>query len=304
MKNLKFTFLLALALIAFTASLRAEFLYVSYGKGLLSFSINAQTGVLTELPGTPTIFGEATGPLTLDHTGKLLYLSVGGSIFPDGITLDPFTSIHGYRIAGNGQLIPLPGSPYKVTGGGLAVDPYNRFLYATANNSIYVYRIEPNGSLRAAPDSPFPSSGAGSITVDPFGRFIYVLGSVNVGGFYGTATVSAYNVLAGGYLVPAPGSPVYTDHEFSVSVKAESSGRFIYVANNLESSIIVYQVAANGSLTQVPGSGMTVGGPWCEELAYSPVGNYLYFTIDDALIDYHINAVTDCRKQRYLRRVR
>jgi 6-phosphogluconolactonase (cycloisomerase 2 family) len=93
-------------------------------------------------------------------------------------------------------------------------------------------------------------------------------------------------------------------HEFSVSVKAESSGRFIYVANNLESSIIVYQVAANGSLTQVPGSGMTVGGPWCEELAYSPVGNYLYFTIDDALIDYHINAVTDCRKQRYLRRVR
>ena len=68
----------ALVLIASTASLRAEFLYVSYGKGLLSLSINRDTGALTNLPGTPTLFADGTGPITLDRTGRLLYVSTGG----------------------------------------------------------------------------------------------------------------------------------------------------------------------------------------------------------------------------------
>jgi DNA-binding beta-propeller fold protein YncE len=172
MKNLKVTFLLALALIAFTASLRAEFLYVSYGGGLLSFSINPTTGVLTKLPGTPTLFLDGAGPLTLDRTGHLLYLSVGGSL--DGF--GSYSSIHGYRIAFNGRLIPLTGSPYNVTGGHLAVDPFNRFLYVTNSGAIAVYRINhPNGSLTPVPGSPFlDAGGPWKIAVDLFGRFIYV----------------------------------------------------------------------------------------------------------------------------------
>jgi hypothetical protein len=84
MKNIKFSFLLAIALIAFTGSLRAEFLYVSYGKGLLSFSINPYNAALSKLPGTPKLFAGGTGPLTLDRTGHLLYLSTGGTVFSDG----------------------------------------------------------------------------------------------------------------------------------------------------------------------------------------------------------------------------
>jgi DNA-binding beta-propeller fold protein YncE len=93
-----------------------------------------------------------------------------------------------------------------------------------------------------------------------------------------------------------PGSPFSTgkaQYQYAVSIVAESTGRFIYIANDLESSITSYQVAANGSLSQVPGSGTVVGGPWCEALAYNPVGGYLYFTLDEAgLIDYHINPLT------------
>jgi hypothetical protein len=63
----------ALALIALIAPLRAEFLYVAYRKGLLSFSINPVTGALTKLPGTPTLFSGGVSSITLDHTGKLLY---------------------------------------------------------------------------------------------------------------------------------------------------------------------------------------------------------------------------------------
>ena len=195
MKNLKFTLLSALILIVFTASLRAEFLYVSYGKGLLSFSINRETGALSKLPGTPTVFPEGIGAITLDHTGKLLYASIG-------------SSIHGYRIEGNGQLIPLPGSPYRVSGGGLAVDPFNRFLYATDfgaypnySGSVAVYRIQPNGSLAPVPGSPFVAGiGTAQLAVDPFGRFVYIVNYVG-------RNTSVFKVLENGTLRPVPGSP-------------------------------------------------------------------------------------------------
>jgi hypothetical protein len=98
MKNLKFSFLLAVALIAFTGSLRAEFLYVSYGKGLLSFSIIPYNGALTKLPATPTLFAGGTGPLTLDRTGHLLYLSTGGTVFSDGYSYG-YTSIGEHKPA-------------------------------------------------------------------------------------------------------------------------------------------------------------------------------------------------------------
>ena len=98
MKNLQFSFLLAIALIVLTGSLRAEFLYVSYGKGLLSFSINPNNGALTKLPGTPTLFAGGTGPLTLDRTAHLLYLSTGGTVFSDGYSYG-YTSIGEYNPA-------------------------------------------------------------------------------------------------------------------------------------------------------------------------------------------------------------
>jgi hypothetical protein len=47
MKNLKFSALLAFVLTSLGGSLRAEFLYVSYGPGLLSFGIDNQTGSIT-----------------------------------------------------------------------------------------------------------------------------------------------------------------------------------------------------------------------------------------------------------------
>jgi 6-phosphogluconolactonase len=292
MKKLKFTLLSALVLIALTASLRAEFLYVSYGKGLLSFSINRDTGALTKLPSTPTLFPEGTGPMALDRTGRFLYVSTGGTVFPNAASFGPYSTIRGYRIASNGQLIALPGSPYNVAGGFLAVDPFNRFLYAVSSSAdgissgtVAVYRMESNGSLRAVPGSPFSTGGdPSSIAVDPFGRFVYVSN-------FNSKTLSVYSVLGNGALRPVPGPPFSTG-KYSLSISVESTGRFIYVASDLDITITSYKVAANGVLTQLPGP-ILVGGPWCEQLGYNPVGGYLYLLSDNAgLNTYHINPVT------------
>src|SRR5260370_7854543 len=175
MKNLKVTLLLAIVLIALTASLRAEFLYVSYGKGLLSFSINRETGAVAKLSGTTELCATGDGPLALARWGRLLYVSIGGSVFQGTI----YKQVVGYHIEGNGQLQPLPGSPYQVPGGYLAVDPFNRFLYAAISSyspstfsAIAVYRIDRNVSLNPVPGSPFAFGPDPShIPVDPFLRF-------------------------------------------------------------------------------------------------------------------------------------
>jgi 6-phosphogluconolactonase (cycloisomerase 2 family) len=262
----------ALVLIASTASLRAEFLYVSYGNGLLSFSINRDTGALTALPGTPTLFADGTGPLALDRSGRLLYVSIG-------------QNIHGYRIASNGQLVALPGSPYSVAGGFLAVDPFNRFLYSASGSTIAAYRIEPNGSLSAVPGSPFPAGGdSASIAVDPFGRFVCITN-------YSSKNISVFSVLGNGVLRPVSGSPFATGKD-GVSVVAEFTGRFVYVASDLDIAITTYKVAGNGVLTQVSPPAPP-DEPWCEQLGYNPVGGYLYLLRDTSgFWSYHLNPLT------------
>jgi 6-phosphogluconolactonase (cycloisomerase 2 family) len=289
MKNLKFSALLALILIGFGESLRAEFLYVTtICHGLLSFSIDPKTGALTQLPSSPLVTPAAIGNLTLDHTGKLLYASTGSSVY-------------GFRIPSNGQLVPLPGSPYKVNGGGLAVDPFDRFLYAVTSpyqqpGTIAVYRIEPNGSLKAVPGSPFPTgSGPTSVATDPFGRFVYVTNNQS-------GNVSVYSVLSNGALEPVPGSPFSALISYNgggtfpadvIRVVTEPTGRFVYVASENSSSLISYRVGPNGALTQLSGSPLTFISNWIDDMAINPLGGFLYAIVSTAGFDvFRINNIT------------
>lgn len=292
MNSLKFSVLLALVLFGFGGSLRAEFLYVSYGKGLLSFAINPVTGALTKLPGTPKLFPVGgIGPIALDRTCHVLYASTGGNVVGSGYTYGPFTSIHAYWIDNDGQLYPLRGSPFQLAGGYLAVDPYNRFLYASTGTAVAVYRIHPNGTLASVPGSPFAADRASTIAVDPFGRFIYV---VNFG-----KSVSVFQVLASGTLVAVPGSPFTSSTRYGsailtddpISVVVDPNGRFVYVVNENVASVASFQVAPNGSLTQFAGS--PLGGPWYENIAIDRYGRYLYVDEGtDGFLIFHIDPTT------------
>jgi 6-phosphogluconolactonase len=274
MKNLKYGSLLALLLIAFTASLRGEFLYVSYGGGLLSFSINPNTGALTKLPGTPTLFPTGAGPLALARWGQLLYMSVGGGVFQGTV----YKHIVGYRIEREGDLKPLPGSPYHVPGGYLAVDPFNRFLYAAIRSyspstfsAIAVYRIERNGSLKPVPGSPFAvGTDPSQIAVDPFGRFIYVVN-------FSSRDTAVYQVQENGALTPVPGSPFRPNSQTDpISLAADPCGRYLYVTNENGDTVVSYGVAASGAITELPGSPTPIAGVWYENTAIDPFGRYVY----------------------------
>jgi 6-phosphogluconolactonase (cycloisomerase 2 family) len=185
------------------------------------------------------------------------------------------------------------GSPYNVTGGHLAVDAFNRFLYVTNSGAIAVYRINhPNGSLTPVPGSPFPDAGGPwKIAVDPFGRFIYVanLSSKNT---------SVFRVLENGALTPVPGSPFtcvssYGSGLFNggdpIAVMADPNGRFVHVANEYVANVISYSVASNGALSQT-NLPTAFNAAWYENMAIDPFGRALY--VDEGIsgfIVFHIN---------------
>jgi 6-phosphogluconolactonase (cycloisomerase 2 family) len=190
----------------------------------------------------------------------------------------------------------LHGSPFKIAGGNLAVDPFNRFLYAAAGPSgqsgtIAVYRLEPNGELKAVPGSPFPTGNDPvSVTTDPFGRFVYV---ANLGS--SSRNISAYRVLQNGTLTAVSGSPFPISGAAGqpITVVADPLGRFLYAANLDAANISSYRIGPNGTLTPIAGSPSPNRGAWYENMTIDPSGHFLYALVGVAGLDvFRINIVT------------
>jgi len=105
MKYLKFTLPSALVLIALTASLRAEFLYLA---NVGSYNISAyqigKNGSLTPVPGSPFPAGNLPTSVAVDPLGRFAYVTDFGS---------DSNNISAYQIGKNGSLTPVPGSPFS-----------------------------------------------------------------------------------------------------------------------------------------------------------------------------------------------
>jgi 6-phosphogluconolactonase (cycloisomerase 2 family) len=148
---------------------------------VLAFSIDANTGQLTPVPGSPFPTGFInSNDDVVDPSGRFLYVSTNGS------------QVSGYTInSATGSLTPIPGSPFPAGSFtfGLAIDRTGRFLYATnpSSNNLSAYLVDSNtGALSPVPGSPF---AAGNFpeqpAIDPTGSFLYVvnLRSNNVSGY-------------------------------------------------------------------------------------------------------------------------
>jgi 6-phosphogluconolactonase len=281
-KTLKFAFLLALVSIAQSGSLRAEFIYVSYGSSLLSYALDNKTGIISPLPSSPLPITGGASNLVVAPSNRFLYADTGNP-----------SVVSGYRIKPNGELATLSGSPFKASGGALALDPFDRFLYVAdgaQNGSVSVYRIAADGAIKPkpVPGSPFPAgSFPFSIAADPFGRFVYAANAVS-------KDVSAYQVLENGALVTVPGSPFpITGQGNLVTVAVDPSGRFVYVGNFGGASVSSFRIGSNGALTQLAGSPTKIGGEWLQDLVLDPTGGLLYVLQGETgLESFHIDNTT------------
>jgi len=122
------------------------------------FSLDATTGALTEVPGSPFASGSAPGPVAIDPSGKFVFVGDTGG-----------NSLSAYMIDPAGSLTPVSGTPISLGNNAqpssIAVDPAGKFVYVSiAPQQVAGFALNPNtGALTPITGSPF---SAGAVTRD------------------------------------------------------------------------------------------------------------------------------------------
>ena len=245
-----------------------EYLYVvNPGSNSVSSFKVYDTGI--ELVDEEPIDGVT--PVSLTVKDDLLYVVSAGS-----------DSITGLSIDDDGDLTPLAGSTQSLstTGTGPAqiqFSPDGTALVVTekATNLILVFPVSEAGL--AEPAIVNPSAG-----ITPFGFDFdlrgYLIVSDAVGGAEGASTVSSYDLLADGTLVPV--SPaVETTQSAACWVVVAPNGLTAFVTNTLSESITALNINRSGELLLKEEDGLsaaTIPGSMPLDAAMSANGIFLY----------------------------
>ena len=233
--------------------------------GVYAYSINAKTGVLTAIKGSPfTSDVVAPDSVAVDPTGRFLVVGEGCCADTAGVTvftINPTT----------GKLTVVKGSPFLPASGvsepsGVVVDPTGRFVYVANGGSFgtggaTVFGISASTGKLIAVGSVIPGGLAPwAITTDVTGSYVYMTGN--------DSSIYAYAIdNTTGELTNITGSP-FAATAPSRGITADPSGKFLYVANS--SQLLGYGITAGkGTLKVLSGSPFTAGnGP----LALSVMG--------------------------------
>jgi len=249
-----------------------RFVYVANaGSNTVSaYSINAGTGELTEIEGSPYSVGNKPVSLTVDANGWYLYTLNQGSQ-----DMSVFL-IHVKK----GQLAEAQGSPVPVKKEpmNLISDPTSRFVYVNnhLDNSINVYRfrqaITPSIFEITDYGSPFVfDTVPNDVVIDPIGRLALVLQreAKQISMFY-------VHVATGG-LVPIDDNlqPYKLDSDGAKKAIFHPSGKFAYVLDEKDNHILQLKVGRlNGKLSEAAKPVSTGGKPL--SFIVEPSGQYLY----------------------------
>ena len=239
----------------------ARFTFVAVNEGVAVYSVDANTGALTEVPGSPFAIAAGTARSIAVHpAGQFVY--VGNASCCSAAT----NVITAFAVdAATGALTPLPGSPFAAGAqpSFLALDRSGTFLYAANRSSgdVSAYRVDlATGALTPVPGSPFAGPALPTaLAAHPSLDVLYAAGSE-----LQTFTIDT-----------ATGGLTYTATLASAfhSVAVESTGRGLFA-----SGAGVLAAFAVGQSTGVP---VAVGTPLAAELsslATTPNGAFLVGT--------------------------
>jgi 6-phosphogluconolactonase len=277
-----------------------KFLYVSDAQldEIDAFSINASSGALTPITGSPFSVGSfpalAASGLAMDPQGKFLFVTETSGV------------VVGFHVNdSSGALTRVPGAP--VFSGsdplGAVVDRQGKFLYVAntgdSNGSLSAFAIDSgSGALTAVPGSPFPTvpdGGPQFLAVHSSGKFLYV----SLGGYSARKNlVGAFTIEANGALTPVAGSPFVTG-TYPLGIAIDPAGKVLYTANNGDGTISAFNINPNtGALAELSGSPFSAGkgggglarGPF--DLSMEPTGKVLYSSdaVDPAMLSFAVDS--------------
>jgi len=252
-----------------------------------AYTINASTGALTAISGSPFAAGLNPTSVTVDPSDRFAYVANGSSANVSAFTIN----------SGTGALTPIGGSPFPAGGANteplsVTVDPTGQFVYVASislvggTGNIAALTIDPfTGALTAVSGSPFSTgsepctsgcevSYPRSVAVDPSGRFAYVANDAKINsGYYMSsfaidAGTGALTFLSLSVALSANQNPFYF-------VTTDPLGQFVYAA---EADIDGLSIdSSTGGLTNLTGSPFSLPtGAVPFSVAVDPSGKFVY----------------------------
>lgn len=225
------------------------------------------SGILTQLAGSPITAGSAVQSLVIHPSNKFLYAANAGDS-PGDVSL--------FKISSGGAITEVtPRTQVGTAPTVLAMDSAGNYLYVGNSGSlnVSVFSIDSKtGALSQVPGSPFQMGLSPlNLAVSPSGGFLYVTGAGFPNGY-----VEAFSVNQGQISnTPVPGSPFVTGNgPYGLTISHD--GGFLYTANKLDDSISEYTIGSDGSLT--PFSNSPIGEQYSGPLAFliDKSGKYMY----------------------------
>jgi sugar lactone lactonase YvrE len=172
-------------------------LYATGDVGLHVYTIGAR-GRLTA-SGSPVETGVRSLDLVVHPSGRFILLL--GEVKAD-------RRIAVLRVAADGAVEPVPGSPFDVGEkiGAMALTPDGARLFVSDadRHSVETFALDADGGLHRESSAPTPPRGVGDLIVDGSGHFLYAIAG-------GETAVLGWAIEPGGELTPIAGSPFPID---------------------------------------------------------------------------------------------
>ena len=265
-------------------SLVGKFLYVPNlgSHDVSAYAINTTTGALTAI-GAAVPTGNSPLSVSTDPTERFIYTSNSG--FAAAPLMPTAPSFSGYTInSTTGELSPVTGSPFFVTGTGtpagstqtaLTFDASGKFAYLTArisgSTSVDGVAIDATGSLAPIPSSPFIVSPAASTaapgTFNRAGTRYYTTFGAGILIFDVDATTGGLSLsgsTAAGSLTPA-------------ILTKDPADKYLYATSIFLGNVAAFAIdATTGALTAVPGSPPATGGSGVVAVSVHRSGRFAY----------------------------
>jgi 6-phosphogluconolactonase len=239
-----------------------SFLYQAEWSGLTAFTIDRQSGNVTEMSNSPYETSHKFDGVAVDQLGKFVYAYGDGQVFAFSIQ------------AGTGQLSAIAGSPFASSNSGqqfagsslrMAVSQDDRFLFVGSDSGIFAYTIDATtGALTMVPGSPFGAgTGEAFAIVAPSSGYLYESAAG------GKSPIHGYKIDSNtGALTEIAGSPFGSNCSAS-NLTSPASGKFLFAPGCGMYSINT----VSGALTPLFADPLAPNSTWA---VFDPTAKFLW----------------------------
>ncbi len=242
------------------------------------FAIDAPTGALTQMDGSP--YDVSGGPRAIGLINSGAIMVVANYALPGTISVCTVNPVSG-KITEVYEYIEYAWGAVRARS--IAVHPSDKFFYVACEGHLSYAWTEviqafavinaEIGEMTPIGDRPYLTGGStpSFVTVDPSGRYLYATNE-------GSDTVSAFDVDATtGALTEIPGSPFGALGDRPMCVAVDPTGKFAYVANEGSDTISAFTVdATTGALTSLAPSPTYPTGRFPCSITFDLSGKFIY----------------------------